>query len=194
MSGRGMEMNMTRRDFSRSSGKRLAARLLALDNLLEANLVLANGRFMTASAVENPDLFWAVRGGGGNFGIVTSFVFRGCPVDQVFAGPMLWDMEHARELLEWYREATPKQPEELSGIFAFLKVPRSSGLIAAHWIQLKRHFVRSGSSERRGLSLWDRCRTRLFKACSTPSIHPACSGIGGATSLPKFQIERSTNT
>ena len=96
---------------------------LTVDNLLEANLVLANGRLVTASAVQNPDLFWAIRGGGGNFGVVTSFVFRGCPTDQVFAGPMLWDMEHARELLEWYREATPKQPEELSGIFAFLKVP-----------------------------------------------------------------------
>jgi UDP-N-acetylenolpyruvoylglucosamine reductase len=96
---------------------------LTVDNLLEASLVLANGHFVTANAAENPDLFWAIRGGGGNFGIVTSFVFRGWPVDHVFAGPMLWEMEHARELLEWYREATPKQPEELSGIFAFLKVP-----------------------------------------------------------------------
>ena len=96
---------------------------LALDNLLEADVVLADGRFVTASAKENPDLFWALRGGGGNFGVVTSFLFRGCPVDQVFAGPMLWEMEHARELLEWYREAAPVQPEELYGFFAFLKVP-----------------------------------------------------------------------
>jgi FAD/FMN-containing dehydrogenase len=96
---------------------------LTVDNLLEAHLVLADGHFVTASANENPDLFWAIRGGGGNFGIVTSFLFRGCPVDQVFAGPMLWEMEHARELLEWYREIAPKQPEELSGLFAFLKVP-----------------------------------------------------------------------
>jgi FAD/FMN-containing dehydrogenase len=96
---------------------------LTVDNLLEANLVLADGRFVTASATENPDLFWAIRGGGGNFGIVTSFLFRGCPVIQVFAGPMLWEMEHAREVLEWYREVAPAQPEELSGLFAFLKVP-----------------------------------------------------------------------
>jgi FAD binding domain/Berberine and berberine like len=96
---------------------------LTVDNLLEANLVLADGRFVTASATENPDLFWAIRGGGGNFGIVTSFLFRGCPVAQVFAGPMLWEMEHARELLEWYREVAPALPEELYGFFAFLKVP-----------------------------------------------------------------------
>jgi FAD/FMN-containing dehydrogenase len=96
---------------------------LTVDNLLEANLVLADGRFVTASATENPDLFWAIRGGGGNFGIVTSFFFRGCPVAQVFAGPMLWEMKHARQLLEWYREVAPTLPEELSGLFAFLKVP-----------------------------------------------------------------------
>jgi FAD/FMN-containing dehydrogenase len=96
---------------------------LTVDNLLQAHLVLADGQFVTASPNENPDLFWAIRGGGGNFGIVTSFLFRGCPVDQVFAGPMLWEMEHVRELLEWYREIAPTQPEELSGLFAFLKVP-----------------------------------------------------------------------
>jgi hypothetical protein len=96
---------------------------LTLDNLLEASLVLADGHFVTASATENPDLFWAIRGGGGNFGIVTSFIFQGRPVAEVFAGPMLWEMEHARELLQWYREITPRLEEELSGFFAFLKVP-----------------------------------------------------------------------
>jgi len=96
---------------------------LTLDNLLEASLVLADGHFVTASATENPDLFWAIRGGGGNFGIVTSFIFQGRPVAEVFAGPMLWEMEHARELLQWYREISPALGEELSGFFAFLKVP-----------------------------------------------------------------------
>jgi FAD/FMN-containing dehydrogenase len=96
---------------------------LALDNLLEADVVLADGRLVTASAKENDDLFWAIRGGGGNFGVVTSFLFRGCPVDQVFAGPMLWELEHAREVLQWYRDVTPALPEDLYGFFAFLKVP-----------------------------------------------------------------------
>jgi FAD/FMN-containing dehydrogenase len=96
---------------------------LALDNLLEADLVLADGSFVTASERTNADLFWAIRGGGGNFGVVSSFLFRTCPVDQVFAGPMLWEMEHAREVLQWYREESLALPEELYGFFAFLKVP-----------------------------------------------------------------------
>ncbi len=96
---------------------------LALDNLLAADVVLADGRLVTASAEENGDLFWAIRGGGGNFGIVTSFLFRGCPVEQVFAGPMLWEMEHAREVMQWYREISLTLPEDLYGFFAFLKVP-----------------------------------------------------------------------
>ena len=96
---------------------------LALDNLLAADVVLADGRLVTASAKENKDLFWAIRGGGGNFGIVTSFLFRGCLVEQVFAGPMLWEMEHAREVMQWYREISLTLPEDLYGFFAFLKVP-----------------------------------------------------------------------
>jgi FAD/FMN-containing dehydrogenase len=95
---------------------------LALDNLLEVDVVLADGRFVIASAKENTDLFWAIRGGGGNFGIVTSFLYRGCPVDQVYAGPMFWEMEHAREVIQWYREISLTLPEEMYGFFAFLKV------------------------------------------------------------------------
>jgi FAD/FMN-containing dehydrogenase len=96
---------------------------LALDNLLEADLVLADGSFVTASAKDSPDLFWAIRGGGGNFGVVTSFLFKAHPVPQVFGGPMLWDWEHAREVLEWYRDISPNLPEDLYGFFAFLQVP-----------------------------------------------------------------------
>jgi FAD/FMN-containing dehydrogenase len=96
---------------------------LSLDNLLEADMVLADGRFVTASEQQHSDLFWAIRGGGGNFGIVTSFLYRGQPVDQVFGGPMLWEMEHAREVMQWYREISLNLPEEMYGFFAFLKVP-----------------------------------------------------------------------
>jgi FAD/FMN-containing dehydrogenase len=96
---------------------------LAIDNLLEADVVLADGSFVTASETENADLFWALRGGGGNFGIVTSFVFRLHPLPHLTAGPMLWPLERAGEVLRWYRDFIPNAPEDLNGFFAFLTVP-----------------------------------------------------------------------
>jgi len=96
---------------------------LSIDNLLAADLVLADGRFVTASDMENPDLFWAIRGGGGNFGVVTSFLFKLHPVDTVHAGPMLWQMDQAVDLMRWYRDFIRKAPEDISGFFAFLAVP-----------------------------------------------------------------------
>lgn len=96
---------------------------LSIDNLLEVDVVLADGSFVTASADEHRDLFWAIRGGGGNFGVVTSFKFRLHPVDTVVAGPMLWPIEQAGDVLRWYRSFILSAPEELSGFFAFLTVP-----------------------------------------------------------------------
>jgi FAD/FMN-containing dehydrogenase len=96
---------------------------LAIDNLLEVDMVLADGSFVTASPDRHPDLFWAVRGGGGNFGVVTSFLFRLHPIDTVYAGPMLWHMDKAAEVLRWYRDFIPNAPNDLNGWFAFLSVP-----------------------------------------------------------------------
>ena len=96
---------------------------LTIDNLLSADMVLADARFLTASSKQNEDLFWAIRGGGGNFGVVTSFEFRAHPVQTVYAGPMLWEMDQAESVLKWYREFITQAPEELSGFFAFLTVP-----------------------------------------------------------------------
>ncbi len=96
---------------------------LTIDNLLAADLVLADGSFVTASADENEDLYWAIRGGGGNFGVVTSFLFRSHPISTVYAGPMLWELEQATEVMQWYREFSPSAPEDVNGFFAFLTVP-----------------------------------------------------------------------
>lgn len=96
---------------------------LTIDNLLEVELVLADGNLVRASSEENNDLFWAVRGGGGNFGIATAFLFRLHPVGQVYGGPMLWPIEQAAEVMTFYRDFLAQAEEELSGFFAFLIVP-----------------------------------------------------------------------
>ena len=96
---------------------------LTIDNLLEADMVLADGTFVTVSPDRHPDLFWAIRGGGGNFGIVTSFLFKLHPVDNVVAGPMLWDLEHTSEVAQWYADFIRTAPDDLSGFLAMLVVP-----------------------------------------------------------------------
>lgn len=96
---------------------------LTIDNLLEASVVLADGQFVTANKQEHEDLFWAIRGGGGNYGIVTSFLFKAHPVNTVVAGPMLWPLEEAAEVLQWYRDFMIAAPLDLYGFFAFLQVP-----------------------------------------------------------------------
>ena len=96
---------------------------LTIDNLLSADVVLADGRFVVANARENSDLFWALRGGGGNFGVVTSFLFKAHPVDTVIAGPMFYDLEDAADVMKFYREFITKAPDNVGGWFAFLAVP-----------------------------------------------------------------------
>jgi FAD/FMN-containing dehydrogenase len=96
---------------------------LSIDNLISADLVLADGRFVKANSEENPDLYWAVRGGGGNFGVVTSFTFNLHPISLIYGGPMLYDLDEAEEVMKWYRELIPTAPYELNGFFALMTVP-----------------------------------------------------------------------
>jgi len=96
---------------------------LSIDNLLEADVVLADGRLVTASAQRHPDLYWALRGGGGNFGVVTSFLFRLHAVSTVIGGPTFWALEDAGAVMRWYREFIAAAPEDLNGFFAFVTVP-----------------------------------------------------------------------
>lgn len=96
---------------------------LTIDNLIGADVVLADGSFVHADEDTNPDLFWALRGGGGNFGVVTAFEFRLNPVSVVVGGPTLWDLAQAKDVLSWYPDFIRNAPEELNGFFAFLTVP-----------------------------------------------------------------------
>ncbi len=90
---------------------------LACDNLLSVDLVTADGRLLTASVAENADLFWGLRGGGGNFGVVTSFEYQLHPVGPVLAGMLAYPFQKAKEVLELFRELTSSAPDELaSGI------------------------------------------------------------------------------
>jgi FAD/FMN-containing dehydrogenase len=96
---------------------------LSCDNLISADVVTADGSLVTASATEHPDLFWALRGGGGNFGVVTSFEFRLHALKTVVAGPILYPLERARDALRLYRHYMSNAPEDMNAFFAFLIVP-----------------------------------------------------------------------
>jgi FAD binding domain/Berberine and berberine like len=96
---------------------------LTIDNLLAAQVVLADGQQVTASADENAELFWALRGGGGNFGAVTEFTFRAHEVSDVVGGPTFWPIEQTGELLAAYREYQPTLPRNVGGFFCFHTIP-----------------------------------------------------------------------
>ncbi len=99
---------------------------LTIDNLIEADVVLADGGLVTASEKENADLFWGLRGGGGNFGIVTSFLFRAHPVTRVYGGPIFWDIAHANEVMRAYRDFLPAAPETLCPFLGLKTVPSTA--------------------------------------------------------------------
>lgn len=166
---------------------------LTIDNLLAVDMVLADGRFVTANANENSDLFWAVRGGGGNYGIVTSFLFKAHPIHTNYAGPMLWPMEDATEILRWYRGVIAKAPTALNGFFAFLTVPpgppfpntyTTKKCAASCGVTLARLSRRSGCSSQSGNlrhqhSIWLALfRTQRCKACLMRSIRQGINGTG----------------
>ena len=106
---------------------------LTSDNLLEADVVLADGSFVTASKTQNSDLLWALRGGGGNFGVVTSFLFQAHPVSMVYAGPIFWEAKHAREIMRAYRDFLPGAPEELGSFVGLKTVPSMDPFPRDYW-------------------------------------------------------------
>jgi FAD/FMN-containing dehydrogenase len=96
---------------------------LTIDNLIAAEVVLPDGSQVTASADENPELYWALRGGGGNFGVVTEFTFRAHPVSEIVGGPIFWPIEKTAELLAAYREYLPTLPRNVGAFFCFHTIP-----------------------------------------------------------------------
>ncbi|MCK8674549.1 FAD-binding oxidoreductase [Rhodococcus sp. HM1] len=109
---------------------------LTVDNLLEADVVLADGSFVKASENSHSDLFWALRGGGGNFGIVTSFTFRCHDIGEhgtIIGGPVLYDVADTADVMRWYRELLPSLPEELSGWIGLITVPPAAPFPEELW-------------------------------------------------------------
>jgi FAD/FMN-containing dehydrogenase len=99
---------------------------LTVDNLLSADVVLADGTFVTADSHSHPELFWALRGGGGNFGVVTSFRFACHDIGEhgtIIGGPVLYDLADAGAVMRWYRDLLPSLPEELSGWLGLITIP-----------------------------------------------------------------------
>jgi FAD/FMN-containing dehydrogenase len=96
---------------------------LSIDNLLSADVVTADGRFLVASEHENEDLFWALRGGGGNFGVVTSLEFQLHPVRDIYGGPMFFELSEVETILRFYRDFIAEAPEQLGAFPAFQIAP-----------------------------------------------------------------------
>ncbi len=96
---------------------------LSLDNLMSADIVTADGKFLIASEEENQNLFWAIRGGGGNFGVVTSFEFRVHPVKDIYGGPMFYELKHIKDVLTFYRDYIKDAPDEMGCFPAFQIAP-----------------------------------------------------------------------
>jgi len=103
---------------------------LACDNLLSCEVVTANGDVVTASTAENPDLFWGLRGGGGNFGVVTMFEYRLHPVSQVLGGLLMFPKERARDLIRTYRQVTASAPDALGAAFTVTHAPDGTPVCA----------------------------------------------------------------
>jgi FAD/FMN-containing dehydrogenase len=106
---------------------------LAADNLLEADVVLADGSFVTASETENADLLWALRGGGGNFGVVTSFLFRTHPAQMLYGGPIIFELTDASAAMKWFRQFQPNAPDEFYLFLGLQSVPPADPFPKEHW-------------------------------------------------------------
>ena len=139
---------------------------LAVDNLISADVVTADGTFRLASATDNPDLFWALRGGGGNFGVVTSLEYRLHPVTQVLGGLVLYPLEQARAVLRFYRDFCSIAARRGRGVRRPAdRATRNAGrrrcclATTDHLRRARRSLARRAVLARLSPTLWGRCRT-----------------------------------
>ena len=102
---------------------------LTCDNLLAADVVTADGQLLTASATDNADLFWGLRGGGGNFGVVTSFEYQLHPVGTVLAGLVAYPFAKAREALKLFRDLTIEAPDQLASGVVMITLPDGTPIV-----------------------------------------------------------------
>ena len=144
---------------------------LACDNVISADVVTADGKLVTASAEQNQDLYWAIRGGSGNFGVVTSFKFRLYPVSMVYAGPVLYPLEKGPDVMRFFDSFMAQAPRELSAFFAYLIVPAVCGVwLSRSWAgQLVIGWVVAVASSLVGLatSYWLDLPTGAAIVCAT---------------------------
>ncbi len=103
---------------------------LACDNLISADVVMADGEFLRASSAENQDLYWALRGGGGNFGIVTSFEYKVHPMSTVLGGMVLYEVSKAKEVLRFFDDFSREAPDELTTVAGLLTAPDGNPVVA----------------------------------------------------------------
>ena len=101
--------------------------------------MLSDGSYITANAEVNSDIFWAIRGGGGNFGIVTSFLFRLVPVQEVYCGPMFWELKDMKKSFSWFDELMKKTRNDLYGFYLIQTVPPAEPFPKE--LQLKKYVV-----------------------------------------------------
>ena len=176
-------------------GWQMARHGLASDNLLSADVVLADGRLLTASASQHEDLFWALRGGGGNFGVVTSFEYQLHAMEPTFAGGMvLYPMDQAREVLRFYRDYSHNAPDDLTAFAGLLTTPTAS----TSWRSSRRGSARpsrpNSSSRRFGSSdlprpiLSGRSHTVICRPCSIPQCRRGCVVTGSQGTSPNCQM------
>ena len=180
---------------------------LTIDSLLAADVVLADGTMVTADAERHPDLFWALRGGGGNFGVVTAFTFRAHPVRDVVGGPMFFDVDRAAEVMRaWDRflDDAPELPRRLVRVRRRAPRPRLPHRAARphcgrDHLVLQRPSTRTptgalgadaGRSGRCSTAS-ARCRGPHSSPSSTRCSRPGCSGTGRRTSSTSSPTRRS---